>query len=152
MSISETKNKLLQKCRLAVGTRFDKIRKTIADIEESLLEESKNTSGDKHETGRAMLQIDRENAGKQLLEIEKLIQLLDRIDVNATTDYVRLGSLVTTDKFKYFISISIGAVSLENENYLCVALNSPIGLLLSGKKENDTFEFNGQIIRILNIS
>lgn len=104
MSISETKNKLLQKCRLAVGTRFDKIRKTIADIEESLLEESKNTSGDKHETGRAMLQIDRENAGKQLLEIEKLIQLLDRIDVNATTDYVRLGSLVTTDKFKYFIT------------------------------------------------
>lgn len=151
MNIAEIKSQLLTKCKLAVEVRLEKIRKTIADIEESLLEESKNTSGDKHETGRAMLQIDRENAGKQLLEIEKLIQLLNRIDVDVSTDYVRLGSLVITDKFKYFISISIGAVSLDDENYLCVALNSPIGTLLSGKRVDETFNFNGQITRIINI-
>lgn len=151
MSSSEIKSQLLAKCKLSVEGRLEKIKKTIADIEESLLEESKNTSGDKHETGRAMLQIDRENAGKQLLEIEKLIQLLNRIDVDVSTDYVRLGSMVITDTFKYFISISIGAVNLENGNFLCVALNSPIGSKLSGKKVGETFDFNGQTICVMEV-
>ncbi|QAA82255.1 3-oxoacyl-ACP synthase [Aequorivita sp. H23M31] len=143
MNVIELKTELLNHCQRQVDTRYSKIKQTISDIEESLLEESKSSSGDKHETGRAMLQIDRENAGKQLMEIEKIIQILKRIDVQASADYVRLGSLVYTEKFNYFISLSIGNVNIDGLDYLCVALNSPIGLLLSGKRKDDGFVFNG---------
>lgn len=151
MTVIEIKTQLLQECKRQVDSRYSKIKQTISDIEESLLEESKRSSGDKHETGRAMLQIDRENAGKQLLEIEKIIQILKKIDVETSSDYARLGSLVYTDKFKYFISLSIGNISIKEVDYLCVALNSPVGLLLSGKKKGEEFSLNGNINKILEV-
>jgi hypothetical protein len=151
MTAVEIKTELLQHCQKQVDNRYSKIKQTIADIEDSLLEESKSSSGDKHETGRAMLQIDRENAGKQLQEIEKIVPLLKKIDVNATSDYARLGSLVYTDRFTYFISLSIGTVSIGKTDYLCVALNSPVGLLLSGKKKQDEFNLNGTIYKITSV-
>ncbi len=151
MTAVELKTELLQHCQKQVGARYSKIKQTITDIEESLLEESKSSSGDKHETGRAMLQIDRENAGKQLQEIEKIIPLLKKIDVQATSDYARLGSLVYTDKFIYFISLSIGSVSIGKTDYFCVALNSPVGLLISGKKKGDEFNLNGNVYKITSV-
>jgi len=152
MEVKRIKENLLQHCKKHVENRMGKIKQTIADIEESLQEESKNTSGDKHETGRAMLQIDRENSGKQLMEIEKLANLLNRIDVNEAGEYVRLGSLVTTDKNIFFISISIGAVHIDGREYLCVALNSPIGSQLAGKMVGDSFIFNNQNITVKQIN
>ncbi|MGO3183037.1 MAG: 3-oxoacyl-ACP synthase [Aequorivita sp.] len=143
MTVVGLKTQLVEHCDRQVDDRYKKIRRTIAGIEESLFEESKSSVGDKHETARAMLQIDRENAGRQLHEIEKVAQLLNKIDIKATSDYARLGSLVYTDKFIYFISISIGTVSVESTNYLCVALNSPVGLLISGKRKGDEFVLNG---------
>ena len=151
MSVVDLKTKLLQHCQKQVENRYSKIKQTIADIDESLLEESKSSSGDKHETGRAMLQIDRENTGKQLNEIEKSVQLLKKIDVNAISDYARLGSLVYTDRFIYFISLSIGTVQIGKIDYLCVALNSPVGLLISGKMKGDEFNLNGTIYKITDV-
>lgn len=151
MKTISLKIELLQHCRQQVDNRYSKIMQTIAGIEEALLEESKSSSGDKHETGRAMLQIDRENTGKQLREIEKVVQLLKRIDINSTSDYARLGSLVYTDRFIYFICISIGTVSISNTEYLCVSLNSPVGLLLSGKKKGEEFNLNGNIYKITEV-
>lgn len=151
MTTIEIKTELLEHCQKQVDTRYSKIKQTIAGIEESLFKEDKNSSGDKHETGRAMLQIDRENTGKQLQEVEKIAQLLKRIDVRAYSDYARLGSLVYTDKFAYFISISVGNVSIGKSDYLCVALNSPVGMLLSGKKKGDGFTMNGNTIKISDV-
>lgn len=147
----EIKQKLLNHCKEQLLRRFNKIKQTISDIEESLMEESKNSSGDKHETGRAMLQIDRENAGKQLMEVEKLLELFSRIDIRTPTDYVRLGSLVYTDKSPYFISFSIGPVVIDEQQFLCIALNSPIGMQLAGKKSGEQVFFNGQELTILEI-
>ena len=98
-----------------------------------------------------MLQIDRENAGKQLQEIEKVQQIIKKIDVSASSDYARLGSLVYTDNATYYLSISTGNVTVNKTNYLCVALNSPIGLLLSGKKKGDTFTFNEKEYKITSV-
>ena len=142
MKENPIKKELLAYCKYQIDQRYLKIKQTIQDIEESLMEESKNTSGDKHETGRAMLQIDRENAGKQLLEIEKLMDILQKIDIKRESAYARLGSLVRTDKYNYFISLSVGAKKVDGVEYFCVALNSPVGMQLSGKQKGDSFEFN----------
>jgi transcription elongation GreA/GreB family factor len=152
MTNKELKAILLQECQETVARRFSKIKQTILAIEESLEDESKSSAGDKHETGRAMLQIDRENAGKQLHEIENLQALVKKIDINATSDYVRLGSLVYTNNGTYFVSISIGQVTVGKTAYFCVALQSPIGQLLSGKRKGDTFSFNEKSYTIKSIT
>ncbi|MFT4847987.1 MAG: hypothetical protein ACI83B_000511 [Sediminicola sp.] len=151
MSTREVKNILLGRCSEEVENRFQKIKKVLDDIRVSLLEESKSSAGDKHETGRAMLQIERENAGYQLREIESLQALIRKIDIKALSDYARLGSLIYTNYGIYFISISIGEVKGEHENYYCIALHSPIGSFLAGKKKADTFIFNEKEYKVLAI-
>jgi len=152
MTDKELKVALLEHCKETVEKRYKKIKQTIAAIVESLEDESKSSAGDKHETGRAMLQIDRENAGKQLQEIENLQALVKKIDVKTISDYVRLGSLVYTNNGSYFISISIGQVTVGSTNYFCVALHSPIGQMLSGKKKGEAFSFNSKEFVVKSIS
>jgi hypothetical protein len=151
MIVKVLKTSLFEQCSQMVEKRYLKVKQSIADIEESLFEESKSSAGDKHETGRAMLQIDRENAGKQLFEIEGLQSLIRKIDIKTTSDYVRLGSLVYTTQGTYFVSISIGAVLVGKTSYICIALHSPIGNLLAGKKKGDGFIFNEKEYKILTI-
>ena len=117
------------------------------DIQESLTSETKSSAGDKHETGRAMLQLEREKAGKQLAAVQKLQATLDRITTNPTTR-ICLGSLVQTTQANYFVSISAGKLTINNTTYYAIAINSPIGNLLAGKMTEDRFHFNGNEIRI----
>lgn len=151
MSVKQIKSELLKECSDIIENRYQKVRATIDSITEAMQEESKSSAGDKHETGRAMLQIDRENAGNQLREIEAVKFILQKIDISTVSDYVRLGSLVKTNQGCYFISISTGAIVHDTTTYYCVALQSPIGIQLAGKKKNDTFHFNNNEIIIRSI-
>jgi len=151
MTILELKYKLQEQCTDLISIRLDSIQKTIKDLETSLKEESKSTSGDKHHTGRAMLQIERENAGNQLREIEKVMRQLDKVAIDTSSDVVRLGSVVETNQATFFISISVGSLEITDTIYLGVAPNSPIGLNLLGKKKGEQFNFNGRVYKILNI-
>ena len=129
----------------------DSINKTISDIEYSLKEESKSTSGDKHHTGRAMLQIEREATGKQLREIEKVMLQLDKVTISDVSETIRLGSIIETNQANFFISISVGKLQVDDIIYLGIAPAAPIGRCLLGKVKNDQFNFNGVIYKIIKI-
>ncbi|MFT5435929.1 MAG: transcription elongation GreA/GreB family factor [Ulvibacter sp.] len=152
MISKELKTVLLGKCSQEVEHRYQKIKEVLDDIKVSLLEESKSSAGDKHETGRAMLQIERENAGRQLKEIENLQSLIRKIDIHAVSNYARLGNLVYTNHGTYFISISIGEVCIDSSNYFCVSLHSPIGNLLSGKIAGEEFTLNQKVYTVTNVT
>ena len=145
--MQELKEKLLNECEKALKQRLDVVVNTINDINESLQSETKSTAGDKHETGRAMLHLEREKAGKQMAAIKEQQQLLRKVNINHSNNLVALGSIVFTDKRSYFIAISLGAVNIE-KTYLIVAANAPIGKLLLGKRVGDHFTFNGNTERI----
>ena len=149
MTILELKFELQQQCKDLIKLRYDSINKTISDIEYSLKEESKSTSGDKHHTGRAMLQIERENAGNQLREIEKVMHELGKVGISLESETIRLGSIVETNQSNFFMSISVGKLETNNLIYLGVAPKSPIGMCLLGKTKGDQFNFNGKVYKIL---
>ena len=151
MNNTSLKEELLAKCSELINGRRNRILDVIGDIDSSLRSASKNTSGDKHHTERAMLQIERENAGRQLQEVEKIKFQLDRVNIDKPSDRVKLGSLATTNHGIFFISISVGAIRLGETSYLGVAPNSPIGLLLLGKKAGDRFVFNQREYFLLNV-
>ncbi len=151
MKAKAIKEHLLSECFQWIEERHQLINKTLAEIKLALEEESKSSAGDKHETGRAMLQIERENAGHQLLEIENVEQTLNRVQITEPSGLIHLGSLVTTSQASYFISISSGQFSFQKKNYYCIAPNSPIGQLLMGKQKGDTFKFHENEIQILEI-
>lgn len=151
MGTNNFKKELLSFCDVWVQERLDRIETQIKDIKEALNSETKSTAGDKHETGRAMLQLEREKMGVQLAEAQKLQAILAKINVNHSNDRVSLGSWVKTSQHTYFISISIGKIKVSNMDCFAIAANTPIGKLLLGKKVDDTFVFQGKEIEVLEV-
>ncbi|MEJ2112720.1 MAG: 3-oxoacyl-ACP synthase [Flavobacteriaceae bacterium] len=145
------KKELYDACLIFIENRLIIINATISEIRESLMSETKSSAGDKHETGRAMLQIEREKAGNQLAEIQKVKQTLLKIDVTKTTNIVGLGSIVYTTKNNYFISISAGEIKANNIAYYAVSPNTPISQLLLSKKSGDKILFRDQSFQITSV-
>ena len=52
---------------------------------------------------------------------------------------------------RYYIAVSVGAITLDNETVYVISKESPIGMLLMNKTEKDTFEFNGETMTIKNV-
>ncbi|WP_317231408.1 3-oxoacyl-ACP synthase [Subsaxibacter sp. CAU 1640] len=115
------------------------------------MSETKSTAGDKHETGRAMLQLEREKLGKQLLEIEKLQEILSKLDSSTSSKTIGFGSIVHTTQANYFIVISAGILKVNSKMYYAISSTTPIGLLLMGKQKGDiiTFKEEFTILEVL---
>ena len=145
----EIKAQLLEKCKIFVENRLQNIQKTITSNQHALTSEVKSSAGDKHETGRAMLQLEIEKASQQLLGVAEMKTTLSKIDVSKKSAVIHLGSLVYTNFGYFFLSISAGKFTVENDVFFAVSISSPIGKLLLGKKENDTFSFNGKVYNIV---
>ena len=145
------KQELYNYCLADINRRLSISEKGLQQLQESLSSETKSSAGDKHETGRAMIQLEREQLGNQLANIEAEKEIILNIDPTAKSQMVSLGSVVITSQNNYFISTSIGKIRLEDTDYYALSLGSPIGQLLSGKRVGDRFVFRGQEIEIVEI-
>ncbi len=146
------KKQLFNECKLYVEKREQTIREIMTSNKKALLSETKSSAGDKHETGRAMLQLEMEKASQQIAVVQQMKEILHRINPDDLSEVIRLGSLVHTNKATYYLSISLGAVAVENDMYFVISSSSPIGKLLIGKKANDIIQLNGQQIKITEVS
>ncbi len=152
MTGNNLKEALYQFCQTFIQKRITGIRSHLKDLRESLDSEDKNTSGDKHETGRAMLQLEQEKLGQQLSEAEKMQDILGKVNFRAVHNVAGSGSLVRTTKSSYFLAISGGEFKNEGLSIYCISLGTPIGQLLHGKAVGDVVSFNGENITILEIA
>ena len=149
MSIKEA---LYQQCEEFVNKRLQTVQETIRSNQKALQSETKSSAGDKHETGRAMLQLEMEKAGQQLHGISLMKETLAKIDGSKKTIKASLGSLIVTEKASYFLSISAGQLVVNNRLYFAVSISSPIGKLLLGKQAKDAFLFNGKKLIIQEVA
>lgn len=145
------KKKLYNLCLEFIENRLLTVKNTMDEIQESLLSETKSSAGDKHETGRAMLQLEREKAGNQLAEIQKVNQLLAKININKCSKIIGLGSIIYTTQANYFIAISAGELKIDNENFYAISTNTPIAKLLLGKTVSNEVQFRDQHFKIIKV-
>jgi transcription elongation GreA/GreB family factor len=147
MGISE-KQHLFNLCQDYVTTRIEAGKAAIQALQASANEETKSSAGDKYETGRAMAQLEIEKYSAQLSALRKQQQLLETIVVNKEHSTAQPGSLVTTNHGIYFISISAGLFTINEEKVFCISASSPIGAQLLGLKAGGTFSFNQRNYKI----
>lgn len=138
----EIKENLYKQCVDYVNKRLQTVEEIIASNQKALQSETKSSAGDKHETGRAMLQLEMEKAGQQLQGITQMKEVLARVDISKKSNIAHLGSVVETDKASYFLSISSGQLIVGDKNYFSVSISSPIGRLLLGKQQGEIIVFN----------
>lgn len=146
------KETLYQLCVDHVQQRSATIENTIQSHRKALTSETKSSAGDKHETGRAMLQLEMEKAGQQLTSIQQMREILAKIDPSKESSIVSLGTIVTTNLGNYFLSISAGQLQTDQEVFFAISASSPIGKLLLGKKVGDELVWNGRKVEIHQIS
>lgn len=152
MDNNNIKQSLYNQCFQFIENRLITVQKTMAEIQESLLSETKSSAGDKHETGRAMLQLEREKAGNQLAEIVKTKMLLSKISTENTSQKIGLGSVIYTTKSNYYIAISAGELTLETDKFYAISANTPIGQLLIGKTVGEEVVFRDNKFNIIMVS
>lgn len=142
---------LYQYCVNYVQNRIQIIQNTISSSQESANSETKSTAGDKHDTARAMMQLEVEQKSKQLSEAQKLNIGLSQIKPELKQTVVQLGALVLTNIGIYYIAISIGKVVLDDTTYFVISPSSPLGQALFGLKRGNVTEFNGKKITIKDV-
>ncbi len=145
------KKELYQSCVRFVHKREQTVNHIITSNQKALTSETKSSAGDKHETGRAMLQLEMEKASQQLEGIHQMNSILAKIKLDTISELAKLGSLIITNQATYFLAISAGQITISNNSYYAISPSSPIGKVLLGKKVGDEFVFNGKTITIQEI-
>jgi len=146
------KQTLLDQCRQYVQQRIDTARQAMEEAQASANSEEKSSAGDKYETGRAMAQLERDRHAQLLAEARKLENELLRLNVDKSYATAQPGSLVSTDRGYFFISISAGKLTVDGTTYFAVSPASPIAALLMGCRAGDTILFNKLTYRLLDVS
>lgn len=145
------KEKLFKQCELFVNNRIRTVEQIISSNQKALQSETKSSAGDKHETGRAMLQLEIEKASQQFKAIRDMRTVLAKIDLAKESKTAHLGSVIETSSVCFFLAISVGKITAHGKDYFAVSVFSPIGKLLLGKQKGEEFIFNGVRTKIRNV-
>ncbi len=78
---------------------------------------------------------------KQLATQKQLLAKLGKV-VNTTGASVQHGSLVFTNKARFYISVSLGEFFFEGDRFYAISEESPMAKIMFGKKVGDEFELN----------
>ena len=114
-------------------------------LQASLSKETKSTAGDKHETGRAMVQLDMEQAGERLARAEAMVAAFRRLNAAEPRTAAGPGAWVVTDSGQFFIGVAAGALTLPDGGRLhAISADAPIAQALRGTTAGTTLEFRGK--------
>lgn len=145
------KQQLYNLCVAYVQNRMQEAEDAFRAAEQASNDDTKSSAGDKYETGRAMMQQEKDRNTIQLNEANKLMVALNLIGTKTTSATVETGSLVITNNGSFYLAISAGILQIDSVNYFAVSPASPIGVKLKGLKTGDGFELNGKQYLIQNI-
>ncbi|AJW64691.1 Transcription elongation factor GreA [Elizabethkingia miricola] len=78
---------------------------------------------------------------RQLAELHKLQNGMARV-LNSEMSVIQLGSLVITNKARFYISVSLGEFFFEGDRMYAISEESPMAKMMIGKKVGDEFVLN----------
>ena len=111
--------------------------------------EVKKTS--KYDSIREEMQEEIYHLDKQMVALKNMQREMQKV-LNNTSKNVQLGSLVITNKARFYISVSLGEFFLENTRFYAISTESPMYKIMAGKSVGDSFVLNRihqEIIEVL---
>lgn len=137
---------ILATCEERVQLAADRLQSLQLDLES----EGKSTAGDKHETGRAMIQQEMESAVEALNAARKMRASLESRDP-AHGEVVRWGSWFKTEFGSFVVCAALGTIETSAGRVHAISEESPMALaaLRSPLRAGDSIQVNGRVHRIL---
>ncbi|HET8861096.1 hypothetical protein [Marivirga sp.] len=146
------KKEIIEKCRQELDTKKQNISREIEAIIYSMGSDTKSSAGDKYETGREMMNQEKEKLRAQLSVIDRQLDSLNQINFNNNFDKVSFGAMVKTSVAAYFISISYGKITIENTDLFMISAVTPFAQILKGKKAGEKVNWNGKDVLIVEVN
>lgn len=125
-----------------IQDKEDAFRDMIAALTEDSKNDAKGSAGDKHETALSMMHIEQEKLNRKLAEILEQKAVLSKINPDADSGKVALGSLVEVNQLLLFVSAALPKISVDGRTIIAVSPQSPLGSQLMGKQTGFAFEMN----------
>ena len=144
------KQLVFKNVQLEIEQREKRIQSAFDDLNSAILNDSKSTAGDKHETGRAMIHLEQEKLSKQLNQTKLLKETLAQIEPKQKHSKIQFGSLVETNKGFFFLSVGLGKIKVGNDVVFCLTATTPLGEILLNKGEGAEITFNG-LLKVLSV-
>ena len=101
------KSQLYQFVSDQIDAKINLAQQVYDEANESVVSETKSSAGDKHETSRAMSQLEVEKAGKYLLENQRLKSILGFLEPDNKRTTCCLGAVVETTQGNFYLSIAM---------------------------------------------
>lgn len=146
------KESIHAQCLSMIEERLRLLNQNFSQSREDLQGESRSTAGDKHETGRAMIQLEQEKMSHQLIQTEKTLQLLKRVPFKKKCQQAQSGALVKSSLGLLFISVGIGEITVEDQKVFVIAPSSPLAQCLLGAEAGSEVNFREKKVKVLDIA
>lgn len=145
---SEFKLKVYQTCLNIIEEKINTIQKEYKLYQDSAANETKSSAGDKHDTGKAMMQMEQEKLGVQFKDLVNSKKILGSINPSIVYNKIQFGSLVKTDSAVFYISISLGKICIDSQEIFIISSQSPLAKLMLNLFKDSQFSFNGKVYTI----
>ncbi|MBX7180582.1 MAG: hypothetical protein K1X82_00590 [Bacteroidia bacterium] len=146
----ELKKRLLETC-ISIQTNHLQTLKDEIDEAERIANDHDGGAEENMDSFREEMQNKREVFTRQFQVTSNDLQILRRVDPNKTDTQVQFGSVVFTESQKLFVTVSLGRVNVNGEDFFAISMQTPLFKVLSGKRKGETANFNGKDIKIVDI-
>lgn len=120
---------------------LDKIDKLLKFIDFTLEASREIKKTPKYDSIREEMQEEIYQMQKQLASLYNMKKDLSKV-LNINADDIRLGSLVVTNKARFYISVSLGEFFYEGDHFYAISPESPMAQKMIGMKVGDSFVLN----------
>lgn len=149
--MSEFKQQLILECKQYLQAKCDALQKIVDEVSEAANNETKSSVGDKHETSRAMMQLEQEKLSKQFLDIQEQLADFNKIQFDKQITLINNASLIETNKGYFFIAASIGKLIVNEKIVFVISAQSPLAKAFMGSKQNSEIVFNEQVYTVFSV-
>jgi hypothetical protein len=111
---SDLKENILSQIEVMLKNKLDTYNEALQGLKNDLNSASKSSAGDKHETGRAMVHLEQEKMGKQVLSAQKDLKTLHMMRKHESKK-ITIGSLIVTDSSLFLLGIGLGMTVIEKK-------------------------------------
>lgn len=95
----------------------------------------------KYDSFREEMQEEIYHLDKQMYSLKKMQKDFTKV-LPAETKIAQLGSIVITNKARFYISIGLGEFFFQNDRFYAISEESPMAQIMQGKKIGEEFELN----------
>jgi transcription elongation factor GreA len=132
------KNNIRNYVKTVISEKIEKLKNFI----EFTLEASRDIKKTpKYDSIREEMQEEIYQMQRQLAALNDLKTNLARV-LPAATERVQLGSLVITNKARFYISVSLGEFFFEGDRFYAISAESPMAKKMMGMKSGQDFTLN----------